>query len=123
MTDDERRVREIKELELLKETLNGVYRCPCEHPSHAKNKDYPHTQDRVGCPSCDPYHDNYPLFTNAEVKLLLAEARREGAIEEVDQISLAFFEHLKPDVTAMNWIQPILNERIAALTNGNKEEK
>lgn len=36
-------------------------------------------------------------------------------IDEIDAISRAFFKHLTPDVTAMNWIQPILDNRKSEL--------
>jgi hypothetical protein len=55
-------------LGVLAERLEWLRACTCERCKHETW----HVQDKTGCPTCDWCHDNYPLFTNAEVKQLLA---------------------------------------------------
>lgn len=58
------------------EELSALYECPCEWSGHEGKS---HLQSETGCPSCDWCHDNYPLFTNAQVKRLIHDREVRAA--------------------------------------------
>lgn len=61
----------------------------------------------------------HPDEAAALIQQKLLEARKE----ELNIIGQRFIEHLKPDITAMNWISPILFDRIEELSQLNVKEQ
>jgi glutaredoxin len=94
----------------LNEKLAWVYTCQCER---CKDKEW-HTQSKTGCPTCDWCHDNYRLFTNAEVKKLLESVANEAHLDELEKV----MEHLGDRYNLAETTYPSVTfvaNRIAAL--------